>query len=507
MSRRLDHRPGRGRPAAIVGLVGLAVILVALVRVQLVDRPTPIPLGTRIEPRVVPAVRGAILDRHGRNLADAGDTWTVRSYPAGAAAAHVVGTVGPRSSADERPGFPGSAGRMGGTSGVELRYDRRLAGRDGLRYVEIDGEGRVVGAAPIRREVPPTPGEPLRLALDLWLQQAVAGAIPEGQRAAVAALDPATGAIRVLYSSPGFDPNRVSGPSFSERWAELTSAEDRPDLNRAIGRNHSTGSVGSVATAATAIRLGVADAGTTMPLPCRGGLAYGGRYLGCSRPDGHGSLPLWEAVAQGCDVFFYQLALQIGLERLIGEGSRMGLGRSTGVDLAGETPPLFPGSPSDVLDLAERTEAHAAMLLAAGQSGMATSALKMAHLFASLVMDGPAPLPRLVPDATGASRVLPEPGLTQEHALALRSALPGRGVADGSVWGWRGLRGWVGDPGLEWSLGLAGPAVGPPELVVAVVIEGFDPNSARAVAQAVVDMVVEAGSGRTGQGARPLPPS
>jgi penicillin-binding protein 2 len=430
--------------------------------------------------------------------------WAKRHYPAGSSVAHVVGMVGPV--ADSAPGFrPFSghhSGGLVGTAGVERRYDQRLTGRPGLKYTEMDGRGRAVRPVQLRREVNAVAGETLRLTLDLGLQEIVARALPASARAAVVALDPASGGGLVLYSSPSFDPNQVSGPEFHERWAELLDAQGEPALSRAVAGTYPPGSAWGMTTALTALRLQVADAETRMPMMCRGGLRYGGRFLPCSDRSGHGLLTLREALAERCHVYLYQLGLKVGLERLLAEGARFGFDRPTGVDLFEERAGSVP------TDLAAYSRMlgvepgeHEAMLVAAGQGLIEVSPLKIAHFFAALTAGAPVPAPRLLADGEATGDAL-DLELTLAERAWLRRELhvrrePGGGVDRSDRAGRAGRAdragravGTVRSSGVvqDWFVGSAERPADGSRLVVAVVVEGSDAGvSPAAVGNLVLD--------------------
>jgi penicillin-binding protein 2 len=434
------------------------------------------------------------------------EAWPKRHYPAGAAAAHVVGTVGPpleTARAARANGEP-PPDRLVGATGLERQYDARLGGRNGLRYVQTDSRGRTLGAVRLRQEVEPLPGQTLRLSLDLGLQQTIARALPGEERAAVAALDPRTGEVLALYSSPSFDPNRVAGPAFHDRWMDLLEADGSAGLARSIAGTYQPGPVWAVATAATALRLELASGETVMPLSCRGGISYADRYLPCSDRHGHGSLSLSDALAQRCDVYFYQLGLQVGLDRLLIEGARLGFGRSTGIDLPGERAGLVPENLTTYArTLGVAPAEHEAMLVAAGKGLIEVSPLKLAHFFAALTTGGPAPAPRLLHEGAGDGRdgglELP---LSLDQRQRLRDALrlqPREPLA----WEWSGTGGAAGHTaaGHDWFVGVAGPPGQEAQFVIAVVVEGgrADGTAAR-IGELALEHVL-----RSATEGRPLP--
>ena len=408
-----------------------------------------------------------------------------RNYALGAAAAHLVGYVGEISDRElaDTAWAEYRAGQVIGKTGVERQYEARLAGEPGVRYVEVDALGRIVGQFPGHERVEPVPGDSLQLTVDVELQEWVAGLLADTLRGAVVALDPETGEVLALYSTPSFDPNDLVGAVRPERWAALRQDTAKRLLNRAIAGLYPPGSTWKLATAAIGMELGIIDPRQNMPLACRGGMQYGNRYFRCWEPAGHGHVDMADAIKHSCDVYFYQLGLQIGLERLLREGTRLGFDEPTHVDLPAERAGHFPPD----TEWYERrfgwspTESEV-MSLAIGQGANDQTALKMAQFFAAVAGDGRMPPPRVV-------RGGPEPdpsewldlGWGEETLRWLREGLDRvteqGGTAAGSAlehWDWSGKTGTSQNPHGEdhgWFVGLAGPPGSPPEVVVSAIIE------------------------------------
>ncbi|HUG41450.1 MAG TPA: penicillin-binding protein 2 [Longimicrobiales bacterium] len=412
-----------------------------------------------------------------------------RNYPAGVAAAHLVGYVGEISEEElEADAFEGyRAGTLVGKAGVERQYERVLAGRAGVRYVEVDALGRIVGVHRQARLHPATPGAPMRLNIDVELQEWIARVVPGERRGAVVVLQPQTAAVLALYSSPPFDPNEFVGNVSHTRWRELREDSARRLLNRSIAGIYPPASTWKLATAAIALELGIVDPTATLPMACRGGMQYGNRYFRCWESKGHGYLKLAEAVAQSCDVYFYQVGLQIGLERLAAEGTRLGFGRATGVDLPGERAGHFPPDPAWFRRRFGRAPTEAEVLsLAIGQGPNDQTALKMAQFYAALATDGRAPAPRVAAEGATAGEPL-DLRVSAASLEWLREGLrqvtaPG-GTAHGSSlehWSWMGKTGTAENPhGPDhgWFVGIAGPPDGAPEVVVSAIIEAGEHGS------------------------------
>ena len=412
-----------------------------------------------------------------------------RNYHGGAATAHLVGYVGEISEGElELPAFRGyRGGALVGKAGVERQYEAVLAGQSGLRYVEVDARGRIVGRTRPSGAIPPTPGRPVRLNIDLELQRWIARVVPEWRRGAIAVLDPRSSAVLALYSSPSFDPNEFAGNVSHARWQELRQDSARRLLDRSISGIYPPASTWKLATAAIALELDIVDPDATLPMACRGGMRYGNRYFRCWEEKGHGYLKLADAIARSCDVYFYQIGLQIGLERLTAEGARLGFGRLTGVDLPGERPGNFPADPDWYRRRFGQPPTEADVLsLAIGQGPNDQTVLKMAQFFAALATDGTAPAPRVLADSAPAGEPL-DLRLTPQSLDALRAGLrlvtaPG-GTAHGSSlehWEWIGKTGTAQNPhGADhgWFVGIGGPREGEPEVVVSAIIEAGEHGS------------------------------
>jgi penicillin-binding protein 2 len=418
-----------------------------------------------------------------------------RRYVAGPAVGHALGYVGEVSAPElESPRFASyEQGMIVGKEGLERQYEELLQGRQGVRYVEVDAVGRVVGSFEGQAAAPALPGGELRLNLDLALLEFIHEIFPDGMRGAVVALDVEDGGILALYSAPTFDPNEFVGGISRARWEELHSDLSRPLYNRAVVGRYPPASTWKLATAAIGLELGVIDPDEVMPTACYGSYTYQGVTRRCWRPQGHGHLDLAGAIAHSCNVWFYQLGLRIGLERLVEEGSRLGFDEACGVDLPREMPGVFPES----LDWWQRVYNYRpfeneVMALSIGQGPNDQTPLKMAQFYLALARDGTAPRPQLI--RTGVPDVDEDWSLDlgEESLEVLREGLrqvtrPGGTAHLSSLehWDLIGKTGTAqGSPTQErahaWFVGMAGPWEGDPEIVVVVLVEEGESGSAMA---------------------------
>ncbi len=426
----------------------------------------------------------------------------VRRYPFGDATAHIVGYVSEISERElESPDWQGyKAGQQIGKAGVEREYDRTVGGTPGTRYIEVDARGRLVGRFAEQLTKPPTAGRDVRLTVDVDLQRYVRAVFPTGMKGAVVAMVPSTGEILAMYSAPTYDPNLLVGRISPTVWKEL-NGPSRPLLNRATNGIYPPGSTWKLATAIVGLERGAITPEYKMPLACTGGMPYAGRYSRCWKKDGHGPQDLIQAIANSCNVYFYQLGIRLGIKLLTQEGTRLGFSRKTSVDLPGEKVGTFPASrewykkrfgwtppPSEVMNLS------------IGQGPNSQTPIRMAQFFSALAGDGTAAAPHLVARKPGGA---PETDLrvSPKTLAALHQGLARVVEAGGSAHAVE-LRRWklYGKTGTAqnsqdaknhhaWFTGFAGPRGGAPEIVVAVIVEygGSGSGAAAPLAARIAD--------------------
>jgi len=360
-----------------------------------------------------------------------------RYYPDSSIASHLVGYVGEATEqeiASPRRALALRPGSQVGKDGLEREYDDSLRGSDGIRFVEVNATGHVVREAGAAPTLQPVPGTSLRATVDADLQRYIASIFPAGQRGAVVALDPSTGEVLALYSAPGYEPNAFVGGVDPNYWRSLSDNAAHPLFDRAIQARYPPGSTWKLAVAAIALRRGIVTLHSRMPIPCRGGMQYGNRFFRCWEAHGHGDLTLQEAIAQSCDVYFYQLGLKVGLTSLLEDANTYGFRTRTGIDLPGEIPPEFPNGTEyfDRIYGPRHWTAAVTLNLAIGQGENAQTLINMAQFYQMLASDGQARTPYVVhrQDRPGVSL-----DLSPEQLAGLRQAMINvveRGTARGS---------------------------------------------------------------------------
>src|SRR6267154_2066067 len=256
----------------------------------------------------------------------------LRRYPLGLMGSHLLGYVGEISDKELADPAYGDylSGDLIGRMGVERRYEKQLRGVVGKRFVEVNALGRKGDFLGEKHPVLPQRGTDLTLTIDLDLQRAAENAFEPGARGAGVAIDPRNGEVLALVSKPNYDPNEFSTGITQARWDELSSGGNYPLFNRAIQASYPPGSTLKPFTALAALETGAITAGTYFAQACTGEYRFGSRLFGCWKPEGHGSLALHDAIVRSCDVYFYQLGLRIGMERLSDYMDKLRLSEKTG---------------------------------------------------------------------------------------------------------------------------------------------------------------------------------
>ncbi|CAI2462264.1 Peptidoglycan synthase FtsI precursor [Serratia entomophila] len=263
------------------------------------------------------------------------DTYQQREYPYGAQLAHVVGYVSKINDGDlkrlDKAGLSENyaADRNIGKQGIEGYYESELHGTTGYQEVEVDNHGRVIR---LLKEQPPQAGKNIYLTLDLRLQQYIESVL-KGQRAAVVVEDPRDGGILAMVSSPSYDPNPfVKGISY-QAYKSLLGNPDLPLINRVTQGLYPPASTVKPYMATSALFAGVITPNTTFFGAPTWTLPGTQRRYRDWLKTGHGMLNVTKAIEESADTFFYQVAFEMGIDRIHSWLSRFGYGQLTGIDL------------------------------------------------------------------------------------------------------------------------------------------------------------------------------
>ena len=263
-----------------------------------------------------------------------------RHYPLGLLTAHIVGYVG-RIDEQELQRIDTSQYRGSthiGKTGVEKSYEPLLRGQVGHQHVEVNAEGRVLR---VLDRVPPVPGRDVYLTIDIHLQQVAEQALQD-HNGAVVAIDPRNGEILALVSVPAFDPNPFVNGIDAASYRALNTSRDRPLYNRALRGVYPPGSTIKPLMGLAALEYGIKHSGNTVYCPGFFRLPGSRHRFRDWKRRGHGPVDLDNAISQSCDVYFYDLAMHLGIERIHDFLGQFSLGHPTGIDLPGEKSGLLP---------------------------------------------------------------------------------------------------------------------------------------------------------------------
>ena len=359
-----------------------------------------------------------------------------RIYPDGEAVGGFVGYVGEISERElgNMSSLGYKPGQLVGKQGLEKQYETSLRGREGIQFVEVDARNRIVPNARAREAVTPQEGPPLYTNIDLDLQEYIHQLFGDTLSGAVVAMVPQTGEVLALYSAPSIDPNRFVGGVPASYYDSLNADPRHPMYNKALQGQYPPGSTFKLATSVIALEDSLIDFNTHMPQACNGYYYLGNRAWRCWKKEGHGSLNLYGAIAQSCDVYFYQLGQKITLSRFVAGGVALGFDKKTGIDLPNEMRPIFPSSFPQYFNQKYGprgwTSGEKELNLSIGQGENAQTVLNMARFYSALATDGTEPTPMI---RRGEPKLMKRIQLPAEQLQLLRKAMMGVVAAGGTA--------------------------------------------------------------------------
>ena len=340
-----------------------------------------------------------------------------RHYPLRDVAVHAIGYV---SAINEQDMKQIDSAEYAGTSligklGVEAAYEKQLHGKPGFKELLVNAAGRPVEKqgeyAPQLGSRPPVAGEDLILGLDIRVQKVAEEALA-GKRGSIVALDPSTGDVIALASTPAFDPNDfVRGLSVAQ-YSALQNDIDKPLLNRALRGAYPPGSTVKPLYALAAQKYGVLS--PLQPEFCNGVFTLPGSSHQYREHEKHGTLTMRRAIAESCDVYFFRLASHMGIDRMAEFMKYFGYGVLTGIDIPGEKAGLYASPewkrqafkrPADQVWFAGET-----VSMGIGQGAITVTPLQQAHFAAEIAERGQViAIPRMVTAirAAGSNTIIP----------------------------------------------------------------------------------------------------
>ena len=347
-----------------------------------------------------------------------------RIYPRDFDFAHVVGYVGPVSDSDlakldepdpllQTPKF------QIGKIGVETWMESELRGKAGNRRVEVNAVGRVMRELGRQEGIA---GGDIRLTIDADVQNYVQARLGEESAAAVV-MDVQNGDILAIVSAPSFDPNLfVRGISHND-YNALTENDHRPLANKSVAGAYPPGSTFKMVTALAALESGAIT--TSTPVNCPGHYDVGGRKFHCWRRGGHGRVSLDRALAESCDVFFYDIAMKVGIEKIAAMGRKLGLGMRHDIPMSAITDGLMPDKAWKLERYKKEWVIGDTVNSSIGQGFVLSSPLQLAVMTARIA-SGNAVSPRLIHSIGGVTPPEPETeslGVNRQFLDAVRQGM------------------------------------------------------------------------------------
>jgi len=331
----------------------------------------------------------------------------VRHYPNGESVAHALGYVGAVDTADlqrlDSAAYVATAHT--GKTGIEFKFEASLHGDPGYQQVVTNARGRQVPpdsrelSASLEAKVSSLPGDNLYLTLDLDLQLLATDAL-RGHRGAVVAIEPESGDILALVSAPAFDPNIFASGMSTADFRALRTDPGQPLFNRAVRGAYPPGSTIKPMLSLAALETGATN--LTRRNFCRGfyTLPRSSHRYRDWKPEGHGEMDLHDAIAQSCDVYFYEISTTIGIDQMHSYLDQFGLGQYTGIDIVGEHRGLVPSREwkrSAFRNPADQTWFPGETVIASiGQGYMLTTPLQLANATAAMATRGKRFRPHIV---------------------------------------------------------------------------------------------------------------
>jgi penicillin-binding protein 2 len=353
------------------------------------------------------------------------DVGQTRFYPHGPEVAHVLGYVAAVSEKEidgdpllELPGF-----RIG-KSGIEKIHDLALRGAGGASQVEVDAIGRVMRELE-RREG--QAGAEVSLTIDLELQKMVTRRLKD-YSGAIVVMDAHNGDVLSMVSSPSFDPNAFNTGLSVQNWQALISNPRAPLINKAIAGQYPPGSTFKMVVALAALERGIITPASQVV--CSGSVELGDAEFHCWKKHGHGTVDLLKGISQSCDVYFYDIARRLGIDRIAAMARRLGFGERLGLDLPGEQKGLMPTKRWKRKAVGTTWQQGETLIAGIGQGYVLATPLQMAVMTARLVNGGYAVVPHLtrsVSTLTGTSIMVQEEiaslGIARRHLKAVNDAM------------------------------------------------------------------------------------
>ncbi|MDE0203445.1 MAG: penicillin-binding protein 2 [Rhodospirillaceae bacterium] len=355
------------------------------------------------------------------------DVGSRRLYAFGRDTVHIVGYVGAVNESDleqtDDPLLTLPDFRIG-KNGAEKVLESSLRGEAGSRQVEVNAYGRVIRELSRRTG---RPGDDHMLTIDLGLQQYVAARFGEESGSAVV-LDVHSGEILALASMPSYDPNLFTSGISQRQWRELIGHPRFPLSNKSIAGQYSPGSTFKMIVALAALESG--EVSPYQRFYCDGSIKLGKRRFRCWRRYGHGHVAMVQGLMESCDVYFYEVAKRVGIDRIAAMSERFGFGRKLDIELPGEKSGLVPTREWKLARIGEPWQGGETLIVGIGQGYLLTTPLQLAVMVARIANGGIAVEPRLLAEVIRDGQPVPREsetfdpmGLSPAHLDIVRKGM------------------------------------------------------------------------------------
>lgn len=360
------------------------------------------------------------LEVHSPELADVSvQIAQSRYYPLREGAAHVTGYVGAISASDVA--YRDVLRRMPqvkiGKQGIEHVMDEQLIGKAGIRHLEVNAHGRIIRELD---KIPGHSGDDIQLALDNHLQKFAYQRLQKEKSAALALIDIQNGEMLALSSAPAFDPNRFSQIITTEHWKSLLKDPHTPLMDKTIAGQYPPGSTFKMITGLAALESGVATPESREY--CPGFYKLGNHRFHCWKRPGHGWMDIRQALEQSCDVYFYTVAQQMGIDAIADMARRLGLGEKTGISLPNEKGGLIPDKDWKKRSYNKSWTAGDTINASIGQGYVLTTPLQLAVMTARIA-SGKAVSPHLIHQSNDAIVDFPPLDIAESYLEVIRDGM------------------------------------------------------------------------------------
>ena len=278
-----------------------------------------------------------------------------------------------------------------GKQGLEKSFNPVLVGKAGQREIEVNSSGRVIREI---SKVESVQGEEIHLSLDLRIQEYVVNLLNTYRAGSVNVINIKTGEILCMASTPSYDPNKIIEKPNTLYWESLLSNNLSPLTNRSIQGLYAPGSTFKMIVAIAALKHGIINTSSTHT--CSGKIEYGDRLYHCWKTKGHGSMDIVEAIKQSCDVFFYEISKELGIDKIAAVAKDFGLNHTFEISLQNQKKGIIPTKKWKKNKMGESWYAGETLIAGIGQGFVLTNPLQLAVMTSIIASDGKNIKPTLI---------------------------------------------------------------------------------------------------------------